>query len=195
MFWDTSSTCAVPFALHSLMQRRTISNLSSEFQARHRSSFSSWKFRKQHVYITGLRQQNIFFPRRMDVILNYLVAIEFNACDAHVDWSPLVASPFLLRLLVSKRVRYITITVPWQDFGENCVWGFNTIPPTWMISPWSLSGLCLPADTLMSYTEQKIWWVSTNIKERIMFLFHTLAPHVSNPAFDSKELSFSFSFT
>ena len=28
-----------------------------------------------------------------------------------------------------------------------------------------------------------------------MFLVHTLAPHVSNPALDSKELSFSFSFT
>ena len=44
--------------------------------------------------------------------LNDLVAIEFNACDAHVDWSPLVASPFLLGLLVSKRVRFITIIVP-----------------------------------------------------------------------------------
>ena len=136
MFRDTSSTCAVPFALHSLMQRRTIFHLSGETLVQGIGVQFPHKIEKKHVYITGLRQQNIFFPRSIGVIANanYLVAIEFNACNAHVDWPPLVASPFLLGLLVSERVRYTTIIVPWQDFGRNCVGGFNTISPEWFPS-------------------------------------------------------------
>ena len=44
--------------------------------------------------------------------LTDLVAVEFNACDAHVDRPPLVAPPLLLSLLVSKRVRFRTIILP-----------------------------------------------------------------------------------
>ena len=63
-----------------------------------------------------LRQQNIFSSEMHGCDcyrqLTDLVAVEFNACDAHVDWAPLVAPPLLLSLLVSKQVRFRTIIQP-----------------------------------------------------------------------------------
>ena len=43
--------------------------------------------------------------RGCDSYSQFLVAIEFNARNPHVDWTPLVAPPLLLSLLMSEKVR------------------------------------------------------------------------------------------